>query len=375
MATGKPISKKVKVRSLTRGKQARRGAVRVAGELRDVVSRRDEESEGAGKWRKDGERAGVSFDPGRKDFEPYGLTCVRWTPSPMRRPDHHNEIELNLVESGWVVYLLGGRKVRVEAGRLAVFWAAIPHQILEYGEGTRYFVATIPFAWFLQCRLPETMTRRLLRGEMVGGRAAVGEDDAGREDRALFGRWEKDLERKAGEETSRIVMLEMEARLRRIALVAVAVAGDAERGEKGRGLSRAGAKGETRIGKGEATKKRGRGVAALQGGELNKVEQMACLIAQRYTEPLTVEEIGKAVKLHPNYAMGLFKKAFGTTLIDHVTQHRVSHAQRLLATTGEKIVEVAFGSGFNSLSRFNEAFRRACGCTPRSYRAQHAFEE
>jgi AraC family transcriptional regulator, melibiose operon regulatory protein len=316
------------------------------------------------------ERAAVSFDPGRKDFEPYGLTCVRWTPSPMRRPDHHNEIELNLLESGWVTYLLGGQKVRVEAGRLAVFWAAIPHQIVEYGEGTRYFVATIPFAWFLQCRLPEAMVRRLLRGEMVGGRVA--EEDDGRDDRGLFGRWEKDLSGKAGDERARIVMLEMEARLRRVALgLGVDVVVKSAKTEKGPDVSREGANRE----KAGAATKRGRSVTALQGGELNKVEQMACLIAQRYTEPLTVEEIGRAVQLHPNYAMGLFKKAFGTTLIDYVTHHRVSHAQRLLATTEEKIVEVAFGSGFNSLSRFNEAFRRACGCTPRSYRAQHALAE
>jgi AraC-like DNA-binding protein len=113
----------------------------------------------------------------------------------------------------------------------------------------------------------------------------------------------------------------------------------------------------------------------LHGGELNKVEQMACLIAQHYTEQLTVTEIGQQVGLHPNYAMGLFKKAFGTTLIDYLTHHRVSHAQRLLATTDEKIVEIAFSSGFNSISRFNEAFRRACGCTPRAYRVQHTATE
>jgi AraC-like DNA-binding protein len=296
----------------------------------------------------------------------------------MRRPDHHNEIELNLVESGWVTYLLGGQKARVEAGRLAVFWAAIPHQIVEYGKGTRYFVATIPFAWFLQCRLPEGMTRRLLRGELVGGWAGENADDdahgAEAEDRARFGRWERDLGLKAGDEVERIVMLEMEARLRRLALgLGADVEGLMKKGTATE-MSREGAK-VTKDGKAGAGKKRGRSVGALQGGELNKVEQMACLIAQRYTEPLTVEEIGRAVKLHPNYAMGLFKKAFGTTLIDYVTHHRVSHAQRLLATTEEKIVEVAFGSGFNSLSRFNEAFRRACGCTPRSYRAQHALAE
>jgi len=101
------------------------------------------------------------------------------------------------------------------------------------------------------------------------------------------------------------------------------------------------------------------------------VEQMACLIAQRYTEPLTVEEIGKTVGLHPNYAMSLFKKAFGTTLVDYLIHHRVSHAQRLLATTDMKVVDVAFDSGFNSISRFNEAFRRGCGCSPREYRLRH----
>jgi AraC-like DNA-binding protein len=69
--------------------------------------------------------------------------------------------------------------------------------------------------------------------------------------------------------------------------------------------------------------------------------------------------------------MSLFKKALGITLIDCVTQHRVSHAQRLLATTDEKIIEVALNSGFTSLSRFHEAFKRACGCTPKDYRKNH----
>jgi len=108
---------------------------------------------------------------------------------------------------------------------------------------------------------------------------------------------------------------------------------------------------------------------------LNKVEQMACFIAQNYTERLTVEEIGKSVKLHPNYAMNLFQKSFGTTLIHYLTQHRISHAQRLLATTDESIAEIAFASGFNSLSRFNEAFRRACGSSPREYRRCHLLTE
>jgi AraC-like DNA-binding protein len=286
----------------------------------------------------------VSFDPSRPDFAPYGLTCVRWNPSPMPRPDHHNEVELNLLESGWVTYLLGGRKVRIEAGRLSAFWAAIPHQIIEFGPHTEYFVVTIPFAWFLQWRLPDSYVQPMLRGavhrEPPPGRGQL--------DRDLFAQWEIDL-RKNPQDKKDIVLLEMEARLLRMidALSPLPAATSTSR----------------------------RRHVALHNGGLNKVEQMACLIAQRYTEPLTVDDIGKAVALHPNYAMSLFKKAFGTTLIEYLTHHRVSHAQRLLATTDEKIVEVAFNSGFNSISRFNEAFRRACHCSPREYRLHHELVE
>jgi AraC-like DNA-binding protein len=289
----------------------------------------------------------VSFDPNRPDFSPYGFCCVRWTPSPMKRPDHHNEIEVNVLTKGWVTYLLGGRRVRIEAGQLAVFWAAIPHQIMDYSAGMSYFVATIPFAWFLQCRLPDRFVQPLLRGEVLTEKLGPSRL---RHDQELFSQWETDLV-KPNDDVHHVVMLEIEARLRRMIATLPAVAAATPAG-----------KSRTRPG-------------GLHGGELNKVEQMACLIAQRYTEQLTVTEIGSQVGLHPNYAMGLFKKAFGTTLIDYLTHHRVSHAQRLLATTDEKIVEVAFCSGFNSISRFNEAFRRACGCTPRAYRLKHATAE
>lgn len=261
----------------------------------------------------------------------------------MRRPDHHNEVELNLLHSGWVTYLFGGRKVRIEAGRLSAFWAAIPHQIIDYGNEPDYFVATIPFAWFLQCKLPDRMVQPLLQGEVMGDP----HPDRAQLDYRVFAQWVEDLKAPT-EEMKRAVLLEMEARLLRMALALPGLESSPARLRRRKPV--------------------------LNDGGLNRVEQMACFIAQRYLEKLTVEDIGKAVGLHPNYAMSLFQKTFGTTLIDYLTHHRVSHAQRLLATTDEKIVEVAFSSGFSSISRFNEAFRRACGCSPREYRNQHRLE-
>ncbi len=88
----------------------------------------------------------------------------------MRRPDRHNEIELNYLESGSLTYLLGGRKVTIEAGRLSVFWAAIPHQIIHVGGRSSYFVGTLPLAWFLQWDLPDRLVQPILHapgGERV----------------------------------------------------------------------------------------------------------------------------------------------------------------------------------------------------------------
>ena len=111
--------------------------------------------------------------------------------------------------------------------------------------------------------------------------------------------------------------------------------------------------------------------APLGPGGLSKGEQMAAYLARHYQEKVVIENLARAVRLHPNYAMSLFKQTFHMTLLEYLTQYRISHAQRLLATTDRKIVDVALDSGYPTLSRFYEAFARACGCSPRQYRTQH----
>jgi len=285
----------------------------------------------------------VRFDPSRPDFAPYGLTCERWTPSLMRRPDRHNEVELNLLEHGSLTYLLGGKKVTIEAGRLAVFWAAIPHQIIGAAGRGGYFVVTLPLAWFLQWRLPDRLVQPILHAQVVSGALA----DGARRDVDLFGQWMRDL-RRPSEPRRRAVTLEIQARLLRLALV---------------------------VPEDHSLPPRKRRRAAVEDGNLSKAEQMACFIAQHYLEPLSVEEISQPVRLHPNYAMNLFKRVFSTTLSNYLAQHRISHAQRLLATTDQKILSVAMNSGFGSISRFNDVFRRTCNCSPREYRGQHRIED
>jgi AraC-like DNA-binding protein len=283
----------------------------------------------------------VCFDPSRPTFAPYGFTCEVWKLVPMKRPDRHNEIELNLLQRGTLHYLLGGQRVTIEAGRLAAFWAAIPHQIVGSTHQTKYFVATIPLTWFLQFQFPAHFVHSILHGQLL-----LSEDHSIRaqSDLALFAQWVKDFQ-DTGEARRRAVLLEMEARLLRFALAVPKRKPIQSKFEPSHPL--------------------------VETSSLKCVEQMACFIAQNYTRKITADDISHGVNLHPNYAMTLFKRTFGMSLIDCVTQHRISHAQRLLATSKDKIIEVALTSGFNSVSRFNEAFKKLCLCSPRQYRESH----
>lgn len=101
---------------------------------------------------------------------------------------------------------------------------------------------------------------------------------------------------------------------------------------------------------------------------IDLVEKMIIFIARNYTQPIKNEDIGKAVGLHPDYANTVFKKSFGKTLNQYLNLQRILHAQRQLSVSKDSITKIAYDAGFNSISRFNAAFRQKCNCCPREYR-------
>jgi AraC-like DNA-binding protein len=72
--------------------------------------------------------------------------------------------------------------------------------------------------------------------------------------------------------------------------------------------------------------------------------------------------------LHPHYAMTLFRRHTGLTLHQYITLQRVAHAQRLLATTRQPILDIGLESGFSSVSRFYKSFKAETGSSPRRFR-------
>ena len=277
------------------------------------------------------------FDTRRRDFAPYGFTCEVWEPRRMPRPDRHDEIEINFLDRGTLTYLFGGERVTVEARRVTAFWAAVPHQIVGFDKLNFYYVVTVPFGWVLQWGLPEPMLAALTQGQFIAeSRAARAQLD-----RQLFDQWHRGIANDSDAERE-IVALELRARLLRLA----------QSVNNQRLLPTASTDWS----------------AKHHQTNLEKAESMACFVARNYTSRIQIKDIAECVGLHPDYAATLFRKTFGTTLNVLITRHRIAHAQRQLVTTDERVVNIAQDSGFDSLSRFNRAFKQLAGMTPRQYR-------
>ncbi|WP_075349872.1 helix-turn-helix domain-containing protein [Algoriphagus marinus] len=273
-----------------------------------------------------------TFDESRSQFKPYGLTCELWSPSIMRKPDRHNEIEINYFPEVGITYLFQGNKVVVPPKKLTVFWGLIPHQIIDFKSDNPYYVCTVPFSVFLEWKLSAPFVDSLLKGEVLFEAL----EDNSRYDEFLFNNWLKDINEGGSPE---VALLEIHARLSRMSI------------------------GNLSSDKKEHT--------ALQSNEISQVERIAIFIAQNYFNPIKVSDIGLAVGLHPDHANSIFKKTFGSTLSEYITEERISHAQRKLAATDQSITDIVFDCGFNSISRFNAAFLKINSCTPREYRKRY----
>ncbi len=245
------------------------------------------------------------------------------------RPHRHNEIELNFLERGSITYLFGKQKIIVSAGQLIVFWAIMPHYIIEAVPATTIHWLTLPPGRFLQWHLPEAITHPVLQGQIIWD-----QKDSQREFQ-LFSQWHLDLHMH-GHEYERIILLEVEARLRRIALSRPSQSPPPTQ--------------------------------QITTHLHQKVEAISCFITEHYMELLQLGQIAQAVSLHPGYATDLFRKTFGLSIMDYLAQHRVAHAQRLLATTNQTVLEIAMEAGFTSASRFYATFQKTTGQSPRAYR-------
>lgn len=87
-----------------------------------------------------------------------------------------------------------------------------------------------------------------------------------------------------------------------------------------------------------------------------------------FAEKLRYEEVARDTGMSLSAFCHYFRRVTGRALSDFVKEVRVGHARRLLIETSDTVAEVAYSSGFETLSNFNQQFRELSGLNPSEYR-------
>lgn len=84
-------------------------------------------------------------------------------------------------------------------------------------------------------------------------------------------------------------------------------------------------------------------------------------------EPLHLDEIAERAHVSKYHFSRLFKDFTGFTFHHFLTIQRVKKAELLLANPENTMTEIAYQSGFNSITTFNRAFKDIHSCSPSDY--------
>ena len=91
-------------------------------------------------------------------------------------------------------------------------------------------------------------------------------------------------------------------------------------------------------------------------------------IDTNYEQQITLADIAKQVHLSVSRLAHLFKEQMGITLIDYLTNVRITQAKRLLLTTDDSCTTICFKVGYNNQSYFTRTFKEISGMTPGQFR-------
>jgi len=97
------------------------------------------------------------------------------------------------------------------------------------------------------------------------------------------------------------------------------------------------------------------------------LKTVADLLHDRWNETLTLNDLSKAVNVHPVTISKYFPKYFSCTLGEYLRQLKIEKSLHLIKSTSLSLTEIAHECGFFDQSHFTRTFKQLTGFLPNRY--------
>ena len=109
-------------------------------------------------------------------------------------------------------------------------------------------------------------------------------------------------------------------------------------------------------------------VVQAQTGDPEAIRRAKDYIAEHHAEDISSGRVAKEVHLSRFYFCVLFKKRTGVTFTEYLIRIRIERVKKLLVNPNLRISEIAFQTGFQSLTHFNRVFLKLTELSPTAFR-------
>jgi AraC-like DNA-binding protein/ligand-binding sensor protein len=92
--------------------------------------------------------------------------------------------------------------------------------------------------------------------------------------------------------------------------------------------------------------------------------------ARALVDDINLAEVARHCCVSEGHLSRIFHHATGLTFREYLTQIRIERAKSLLLNSGKSVTEIAYESGFQSLSQFHRVFRKIYGVSPGGIRSR-----
>lgn len=109
---------------------------------------------------------------------------------------------------------------------------------------------------------------------------------------------------------------------------------------------------------------------ALPSKKPTVAEMAKKYVGENLSRKLSISEICRSIGCSKSTLLTAFKKRYGCTVNDYITEERLKQARAMLRSTGKKINEIAMDTGFSDQSYFSKVFTAEYGISPSDYRME-----